>query len=79
MSYRITFNQPFPYKTTEEKLSALKARLFDYGNSKFFSYGEKYFEIEQDQQKNVIGLKVHGNSISDFKILMNIKNKIFFE
>jgi hypothetical protein len=79
MSYRITFNQPFPFKVTEEKLSAMKAKFFDYGCSKFFAYDEKYFEIEQDQQKNIIGLKIHGNNISDFKTLLNVKNKIFFE
>lgn len=77
MSYRITFNQPIPFKSTEEKLSSLKAKLFDYGCSKFFSYNEKYFEIEQDQQKNIVGLKIHGNNISDFKTLLNIKNKLF--
>lgn len=79
MSYRITFNKPIPYNKTENRLHNLDAKLFDYGSTKFFSYKNKYYEIEKDQEDNITGLTIHGNSVADFKSLMNIKNILFAE
>jgi hypothetical protein len=79
MSYRITLSKPIPLNQTESKLNSLQAKVFDYGNSKFFSYNDKFFELEEDVQKNIIGLTIHGNSVADFRSLMNIKDKLFLE
>ncbi len=79
MIYRITFNQPLPLQSTKSKLNQLQARVFENGKSTFFSYGEKYFELLEDNQSNIIGMSVHGNSISDFRSLMNIKDKLFID
>lgn len=79
MSYRITFNKPIPLHTTENKLQKIEAKLFDYGSSKFFSYNDRFYEIEEDSYHNIVGLTIHGNSVSDFRSLMNIKNKLFVE
>ncbi|MBN1300803.1 MAG: hypothetical protein JW995_06270 [Melioribacteraceae bacterium] len=79
MSYRITLNKPFPFNQTEKKLSTLSVKLFDYGTAKFFSYKDKFYELEEDSHRNIVGLTVHGNSAADFRSLMNIKDKIFAE
>ncbi len=79
MSYRITLNKPVPMHQTEIKLNRLEARVFDYGNAKFFSYNDKFFELEEDLHKNIVGLTIHGNSVADFRSLMNIKDKLFVE
>ena len=79
MSYRITLNRPIPLNTTEKKLDTLSIKIFDYGSAKFFSYGDKYFELEEDPQNNIISLTIHGNSVADFQSLMLIKDKIFID
>ena len=79
MSYRITLNQPIPINTTEEKLDTMRIKIFDYGSAKFFSYENKYFELQEDPQNNIVGLTIHGNSVADFKSLMLLKDKIFVD
>jgi hypothetical protein len=79
MSYRIALTRPIPLNQTESKLNTLEAKVFDYGNAKFFSYNDKFFELEEDVQKNIIGLTIHGNSVADFRSLMSIKDKLFVE
>ena len=79
MSYRITFNQPFSLLQTERKLTHLHSKIFNYGSTKFFSYNDKYFEIEEDNHHNIVSLTIHGNSVADFNSLMTVKNKLFLE
>jgi hypothetical protein len=79
MSYRITFNKPFSLHQTERKLTHLHSKIFNYGSTKFFSYNDKYFEIEEDNHHNIVSLTIHGNSVADFNSLMMVKNKLFLE
>ncbi len=79
MSYRITLKSPIPAITTEQKLTSLSIKIFDYGSAKFFSYKDKYFELEEDRNDNVVGLTIHGDSAADFRSLMRIKDKIFLD
>lgn len=79
MSYRITLKKPIPAMTTEQKLTSLSIKIFDYGSAKFFSYEDKFFELVEDRNDNVTGLTIHGDSASDFRSLMTIKDKIFLD
>jgi hypothetical protein len=79
MSYRITFTRPFSLHKTEKKLTHLQSKIFNYGSTKFFSYNEKYFEIEEDNHHNIVSLTIHGNSVADYNSLMMVKNKLFLD
>ncbi|MBU1096922.1 MAG: hypothetical protein KKB34_10610 [Bacteroidetes bacterium] len=76
MSCRIALNSPMAFDKIEQKLCVLKIKIFDFGSAYFFSYNNCFFELEEDSQKNIIGIIIHGNSVSNFQNFMNIKNAL---